>query len=62
MLLADAEEVHHLAVEIVQNLDLRRLFAEKNLSASGKWLDIGCVFRKHLDDLLGNSTLAADIR
>jgi hypothetical protein len=62
MLLADAEEVHHLAIEIVQYFDLRRVLAEENLRAAGKRFNICFVFRKYRDNLIGNRTLTADVR
>ena len=46
MLLADPEEVHDLAVEIVQDLDLRRLLAEEHLRAARECLDVRRVLRE----------------
>jgi hypothetical protein len=57
--LADPEKVHHVAVQVVQYLNLRRLFVKEHLRASGECLDIGGVRRKDFDDLFRDSVLAA---
>jgi hypothetical protein len=62
MLLADAEEVHHLAIEVIQYFDFGRVFAEEHLRPSSERLDVCRVFRKDVDDLLRNRALAADVR
>jgi len=61
VLLADAEEVHHLAVEVVQDFDLGRFFAEKHLGPPGERFHVCCVLRKERDDLIGKPVLAADV-
>ena len=61
MLLAYPEEIHHLAVEIVQDLYLRRLFVEEDLCAARERLNVGCVFREDGDDLPRYRSFAADV-
>src|ERR1035437_319700 len=61
VLLADAIEVHQLAVEVVQYLDLGRLLLEEHLCAASKRFDVRRVIRKYLDDLLCNRALTADV-
>src|ERR1039458_2053065 len=61
MLLAYAEEIYHLAVEIVQDLNLGWLLLEEHLCAARKRFDVCRVFRKDIDDLLRKRALASDV-
>jgi hypothetical protein len=51
--LANAKEIHDLAVQVVQHFHLRGFLVEENLGAARKRLNIGGVLRKNLNDLLG---------
>jgi hypothetical protein len=62
MLLADAEKVHDIVVEVVQDFNLRGLFAEEHLRAAGERLDVRCMLGKNCNDLIGERALAADVR
>jgi hypothetical protein len=59
--LADAEEIHELAIEIVQNLDFGWFLLKKDLCSTGERLDVGLVLRKDRDDLFCNRAFAADV-
>jgi len=53
MQLADSEEIHNLAVKIVEDFHARWFLMEENLSAAGKGFDVGRVLRKYFNDPLG---------
>jgi hypothetical protein len=59
--LTNAEEVHDLAVEIVQYLDLRRLLPKKHLSSPGKRFDKGRVPGEGLNNLFCQYSLSSYI-
>ena len=59
--LAYSIEIHEFAVEVIEHLDTRRLFAKKNLGTTCERLDIGLMFRKHSNDLIGEAVLATDV-
>lgn len=59
--LGDPEEVHHVTVKVIDDLDRGRWLAEKYLRAATERLDIGGVRREHFNDLLGKCPLAADV-
>lgn len=59
--LAHAEERHDFSVEIVQDLDRRRLFVEEHLRAASEYLDVGFVLREYLDNFRRDAVLAADV-
>ena len=61
MLLAYAEEVHHLPVKIVQDLDLGGFLLEKYLGTSRECFHERFVRRERIDDLLCYRALAADV-
>src|SRR5258708_2682990 len=61
VLLADTEEVHDLAIEVVQNLDCGWFFVKKNLGSAAEYLDIGRMLGKHRDDLFSEAGLPADV-
>jgi hypothetical protein len=61
VLLANPIEVHDLAVEIIQYLDLRGLFVKEHLRASGKGLDIRRVVWEKGDEGFCNGPFAADV-
>jgi hypothetical protein len=52
MELAHAEEIHDLAVKIVQDFDGGGFFVKEHLRAARERLDVGRVFRKYLNDPL----------
>jgi hypothetical protein len=57
MVLAYSEEIHDLAVQIVQYLDGGRFLVEEHLSTAGECLDICLVRRKYLNDPLCETVL-----
>ena len=57
VLLADAEEVHELPVQIIQYLDLRRFLVEQDLSTVRERFDIRRVLREHLNQPLRKRAL-----
>jgi hypothetical protein len=50
MQLADAEEIHDLAVQVIQHFDRRGLLVKEHLCATRECLNVGRVFRKYLND------------
>jgi hypothetical protein len=61
MLLADAKEIHHLAVEIVQDFYLAWRLLEENLGAARKNFTIREVLWENVNDLLRNRAFPADV-
>jgi hypothetical protein len=59
--LADSVEVDQFAVEIVQYLNLGRLFVKEHLRTARKWFNIRYVLGKFRDNCIGNAVLSADI-
>jgi len=59
--LADAEEVHNLAVEIIQHLHPRGLLVEEHLGAAREGLDVRRVLRKYLNDPLCETVFPSDV-
>ncbi|HEV8414591.1 MAG TPA: hypothetical protein VGQ49_13430 [Bryobacteraceae bacterium] len=61
MALADPKEVHHVAVQVVQDLDGGRVFVKEHLRAASKRFNVRRVLRKDLDDLRGDAILPSYI-
>jgi len=61
MQLANAEEVHHLTVQVVQDLRFRRRFSKKNLPAAQERFDVRVVLREYRNDLIRQRVFAADV-
>jgi hypothetical protein len=59
--LTDAEEIHDLAVEIVQDLDLRRRLVKKDLCPARECFHVGRVRREHVNDSLCKRTLSSNV-
>jgi hypothetical protein len=61
VLLADSVEIHDLAIQIVQNFDIGRLFTKENLTASSKCLDVRRMFRKNRNHPHGQAVFSAHV-
>jgi hypothetical protein len=62
MRLADAKEVDQIAVEVVENFNLRWWFMKEDLSTAGEGLDVGQVWRELGSEGVSNAVLATNIR
>ena len=61
MELADPQEVENFLIEIIQYLDSRRLFVEKDLGSTTERLNISGVFGDKVNDFSGNTVFTAEI-
>ncbi len=61
VVLADAEEIHDLVVEVVQNFDFRARLVKEHLCPARKGLDIGLMLRHELDDAFRERALSSDV-
>ena len=61
MQLAGAEEIHELAIQIVQHFDDGGLLVEEHLCAARECLDVGRVFRKYLNDPLCETVFPSNV-
>lgn len=61
MLLADTEEIHDLAVQIVQDLNRRRFFVKEHLGSPGEDLNVRRMFGEDRNDVPGERTFAANV-
>jgi hypothetical protein len=62
VVLADAIKVDDLAVEVVQDLHLRRFLSEKHLRSASECLNVRRVLRKYLNDPLRQTVLPTYVR
>jgi hypothetical protein len=62
VLLADAVEVHNVAVQIIQHFHFGWLLAEKHLCAARECLHVCRVLRKYFNDPLRQSVLPTYVR
>ena len=60
--LADPEEVHDIAVQVVQNFSRRRFLVKEHLRSARERLHVGGVLGEDRDDLLRDAVLATDVR
>lgn len=61
VVLADTKEIDDVIIQIIDDLDLGKLLAEKHLPASEEWLDIRLMFWDQSNNGLCQAILAADV-
>src|SRR6185312_2484751 len=60
--LADAEEVHDLSIEVIEDFDGQGLFMKQNPRSARECFHIRLVLRKYFADLLGEAVSPSYIR